>query len=69
MNSFKSIREKYNVTRLMKKLFNKHADESFDSGDEGKWDRVPTKIKMDELLSVDVIPKESVMDPDKSDKE
>ncbi len=67
--AFKSIREKYNVTRLMKKLFNKHADESFDSGDEGKWDRVPTKIKMDELLSVDVIPKESVMDPDKSDKE
>ena len=63
--SLKFIRERYNLKTLTAKLFKK--DASYDADDEGKWDRVPTKIKMDELLSVDVIVKESVVDPDKEE--
>ena len=67
--ALKYVREKYNFKALMAKLFNKKADASYDADDEGKWDRVPTKIKMDELLSVDVTVRESVIDPDKERKE
>ena len=67
--ALKFFREKYNLKTLFEKLMNKRHDISHDSDDEGKWDRVPTKIKMDELLSVDVIVKESVIDPDKGGKE
>ena len=65
--SLKFIRERYNIKALTAKLFKK--DASYDADDEGKWDRVPTKIKMDELLSVDVVVRESVVDPDKERKE
>ena len=63
------IREKYNLKSLIAKVFNKKEDSSYDMDDEGKWDRVPTKIRMDELLSVDVVVRESVVDPDKERKE
>ena len=33
--------------------------------DEGEWARVPTKIDMDEVLSLDVYVTESVVAPDK----
>ncbi len=65
----KHIREKYNLGALIGKIIPHKRDVSYDAGDEGKWDRVPTKIKMDELLSVDVMVTESVMDPDKEGKE
>ena len=64
--SLKFVREKYNVRALVAKLLKRGADH--DAGDEGKWDKIPTKIKMDELLSVDFVPKESVVDPDKEEK-
>ena len=67
--SLKFVREKYNLKTLGEKIFKKSKDVSYDAGDEGKWDRVPTKIKMDELLSVDVVARESVIDPDKERKE
>lgn len=67
--ALKFVREKYNLKALMNKIFKKKADVSQDVDDEGKWDRVPTKIKMDELLSVDVIVRESIVDPDKGKKE
>ncbi len=66
--SLKFIREKYNLSALIAKITRKGENRSSDMDDEGKWDRVPTKIKMDELLSVDVIPRESVVDPDKEAK-
>ena len=66
--SLKFFREKYNLRALVTKLLRKHKDASVDIDDEGKWDRVPTKIKMDELLSVDVVPRESVIEPDKEEK-
>lgn len=67
--SLKFVRERYNVKALVAKVLKKKTDVSYDADDEGKWDRVPTKIKMDELLSVDVIVRESVIDPDKERKE
>ena len=66
--ALKFVRERYNLKALMAKVFKKNADVSHDVDDEGKWDRVPTKIRMDELLSVDVVVRESVIDPDKEDK-
>ena len=65
--ALKGVREKYNVKALIAKLRGK--SHTHDGEDEGKWDRVPTKITMDELLSVDVVVRESVVNPDKGGKE
>jgi len=67
--SLKGFRETYNLKTLISKLkiYNKH-DPSHVHDDEAKWDRVPTKIDMDEVLSVDLQPGSSYT-PDKSDKE
>ncbi|MBR4835379.1 MAG: branched-chain amino acid ABC transporter permease [Clostridia bacterium] len=66
--ALRSFRDKFNAKRLASRLFgilrNKHGYVD----DEGKWDRVPTKINMDELLSVDVVVNESVLSPDKEEK-
>lgn len=64
--ALKFVREKYNLKSAVAKIFKRGADH--DAGDEGKWDRVPTKIKMDELLSVDFVNKESITDPDKKEE-
>ena len=66
--ALKFVRERYNLKALMDKIFKKEIDASHDVDDEGKWDRVPTKISMDELLSVDVIVRESVVEPDKEER-
>ena len=67
--ALKFVRERYNLKALVNKLLKKETDISRDVDDEGKWDRVPTKIKMDELLSVDVVVRESVIDPDKKERD
>ena len=65
--SLKSFREKYNFKKLTNKLFGKkRLGESSD--DEARWDVVPTKIEMNEVLSTDIIVTESVSKPDKGDK-
>jgi len=61
---FKTFRETYNLKKLMQKLFKKINDPSYHKDDEAKWDRVPTKIEMNEILSVDLQPEVSVKDPD-----
>ena len=66
--ALKFFREKYNLKALVSKLLKHKRSEHHDVDDEGKWDRVPTKIKMDELLSVDIIVRESVVEPDKEEK-
>ena len=66
--ALKHVREKYNIKALVAKLLRKSKDVSDVSDDEGKWDRIPTKIRMDELLSVDIVTRESVQDPDKEAK-
>ncbi|MBR5773803.1 MAG: branched-chain amino acid ABC transporter permease [Clostridia bacterium] len=62
---FKSFREKYNIRKLITR---KKSNPSNITDDEAQWDRVPTKITMDEVLSVDLQVK-SPYTPDKSKKE
>ena len=66
--ALKSFREKYNMKKLVDKLFKKKADASVVTDDTARWDVVPTKIDMDEVLSTDIIVSESVKAPDKEDK-
>ena len=64
--ALKPFREKYNLKAFVNKFktssLSKHKD------DEAKWDRVPTKINMDEVLSVD-FQATSPYTPDKAEKE
>ncbi len=55
--ALKGFREKYNFRTLVNK-FRKH-DPSRDVNDSGRWDVVPTKIEMNEVLSTDIVVKES----------
>ncbi|MBQ8203132.1 MAG: branched-chain amino acid ABC transporter permease [Clostridia bacterium] len=64
--ALKGFREAHNFKNLFNK-FKKHSPEHIHD-DEAKWDRVPTKINMDEVLSVD-IQVSSPYTPDKTDKE
>ena len=57
---------KYNIKNLLNKF--KKSTSAHGHDDEAKWDRVPTKIQMDEVLSVDV-KVTSPYDPDKGSKE
>lgn len=50
----KGFRDKYNLAALFKKIFKPKTDPSVVTDDAAKWDVVPTKIKMDEILSVDI---------------
>ena len=54
--ALKGIRDKYSVSVLMNKLLKKRNDPSHVTDDKAKWDVVPTKISMDEILSVDITP-------------
>ena len=64
--ALKNFREKYNLKAFINK-FRPHVP-SKHKDDEAKWDRVPTKIKMDEVLSVD-FQSTSPYTPDKPEKE
>ena len=66
--ALRPFREKYNARKLLSRFFGFFRNKHGYADDEGKWDRVPTKIDMDELLSVDVIVNESVQKPDKEEK-
>ncbi|MBQ7277550.1 MAG: branched-chain amino acid ABC transporter permease [Bacilli bacterium] len=60
----KSFRDKYNFKNLMNKIFKPKDDASIIKNDANKWDRIPTKIEMNEVLSVDVNVEESTTTPD-----
>ena len=62
----KAFREKWNLKNLFDR-FKKHDPRTIQD-DEGKWDRIPTKIKVDEVLSVD-LQTNSPYTPDKHQKE
>ncbi len=61
----KGFREKYNLKALLMRLIPKKKSAAYQNDDEAAWDRVPTKIDMNELLSVDFKVVESTMTPDK----
>ena len=56
--ALKSFRDRYNLNVLMKKLFRRKGDPAHVEDDAAKWDVVPTKIEMNEVLSIDVVPPE-----------
>lgn len=67
--ALKKVRDKYTIQNLFKKLFKKKEEAPSEiKGDANKWDRIPTKIDMDEVLSVDIAVNESVVNPDKGGK-
>ena len=56
--ALKSFRDRYNLRVLWKKLIRHKHDPAGRTDDEAKWDVVPTKIEMNEVLSIDVVPPE-----------
>ena len=64
--ALKNFREKVSIKNLLNKLSRQNPAKVND--DEAKWDRVPTKIMVDEVLSVDIQP-QSPYTPDKEWKE
>ena len=58
-----ATREKYNIGALLHKVFKPKHDPAHRRDDKAKWDVVPTKISMDEILSVDMTPQNT--QPDK----
>ena len=67
--SLKGFRETHTLKQFIHKMMGRKFDPAHRADDEAKWDRVPTKIEMNEVLSVDVQPTTSTLDPDrKGDK-
>lgn len=64
--ALKSFRDRYNLSNLIKKILKAKHDPSHPTDDAAKWDVVPTKIEMNEILSVDVTPQQN--GPDKGGK-
>ena len=54
--ALKGFRDKYNLSVLVDKF--RRADPSTINDDKAKWDVVPTKIQMDEILSIDLTPQD-----------
>ena len=52
--ALKGFRDKYNFGTLVAKLIRRKHDPAHIQDDKAKWDVVPTKISMDEILSVDL---------------
>lgn len=65
--ALKGFRDKYSLQNLMHKLFKPKHDPAHRADDEAKWDRVPTKIDMNEVLSVEFQPTTSTLDPDRKE--
>lgn len=63
--SLRGFREKHNLKGFINKLFKKKENINKVRDDEAKWDRIPTKIDVDALLSMDFVVSESVNKPDK----
>lgn len=55
--ALKGFRDKYSIGALIEK-HKKHHDPANVKDDKAKWDVVPTKISMDEILSVDLAPQD-----------
>ena len=56
--ALKDFRRKYNLSAFLKRFSKKKDDPSHVKDDTQKWDVVPTKIEMNEVLSVDMVPPE-----------
>lgn len=63
--ALKNFRNKYSFSSMLKKMMNRKHDPAHRADDEAKWDRVPTKIEMNEVLSTEIQPTSSTMNPDR----
>lgn len=63
--ALKGFREQYSMKNLLHKIFGAKHDPSHRADDEAKWDRVPTKIDMNEVLSTEFQPTMSTVEPDR----
>jgi len=63
--ALKGFRERHSLRGLLQKFVNSKYDPAHRADDEAKWDRVPTKIEMNEVLSVEFQPTTSTLDPDR----
>ena len=59
--ALKGFREKYNLSVLADKVLRRKHAPAHIKDDEAKWDVIPTKISMDEILSVDMTPQDFSM--------
>ena len=66
--ALKGFRDKYNFSVLMDKILKRRLDPAHIKDDKAKWDVVPTKISMDEILSVDMKPQNLSADKYKGGK-
>ena len=62
--ALKGFRERYSLKNYLHKLSKGKHDPSHRADDEAKWDRVPTKIEMNEVLSTEFQPTMSTLNPD-----
>jgi len=62
--ALKSFRETHTIKKFLHKISGPK-DPAHRTDDEAKWDRVPTKIEMNEVLSVEFQPTSSTLDPDR----
>ena len=56
--ALKGFRDKYNVGVFITRFIRRKHDPAHVQDDKAKWDVVPTKISMDEILSVDMKPQD-----------
>jgi branched-chain amino acid transport system permease protein len=54
--ALKSFRERFNIGTLLRKVFGSSNNPGNVRDDSAKWDEIPTKIEMNEILSLDVKP-------------
>ncbi len=66
--AFKPLREKLNLKKFLEKFIKSKHDPAKRTDDGAQWDRIPTKIEMDELISVDAVP-DRTYKPDEPRKE
>lgn len=63
--ALKGFRERHSIKNYLHKVVRKKHDPAHRADDEAKWDRVPTKISMDEILSTEFQPTMSTVAPDR----
>lgn len=54
--ALKGFRDRYNLRNLLDRILKHRADPAMRKDDAAKWDVVPTKIDMNEILSIDLKP-------------
>ncbi len=65
--ALKPLREKIAFKKVMGKIFRRKTDPSNIQDDENRWNRIPTKIQMDEILSLQMTMEQE--GPDSPEKE